>query len=136
MLIKLDVVAQDRDDRCIHRLSDIPGHERRTQPLLGLRRAQVEHSQRLLVRRGRTHLGEVKRFAQKRITNWKVAESVVGPRFSEKLGYGGGVERLAAVHTLAVDSDSDGDSGSLVAVGGFARSVPPGSAARVLLRGE
>ena len=78
MLVELEIVAGDRDHRGGHRLVDITRRHRRAKAFLGRARAQEHHAQRLLVRRRRTHLGEVERLAQQGFGDRPIEKGVVG----------------------------------------------------------
>ncbi len=96
MLVKLQVVAGDGDDRGGHGLLDVARRQRRPQPLLGLLRAQEDDPHRRLVGRGRAHLGEVERLDQQLIRHGPIEEGVVGSRLGEDLGLGGRADGGAA----------------------------------------
>ena len=85
MLVEREVVGGDGDDRRGHGLVEVAGRQRRTQPLLGLGRAQEEHAQRLRIGRGRPHLGEIERLDQQVVRHGPVEEGVVGARLGEEL---------------------------------------------------
>ena len=78
MLVELEVVADDGDDRRGHRLVDVARRQRRPQPRLGLPRVEEQNAQRLLVRRRRPHLGEFERLDEKRLRDRTVEKRIVG----------------------------------------------------------
>jgi hypothetical protein len=84
VLVELEIVAGDGDDRRGERLVEIAGHQRRRQPLLGRLRAQEDDPQRRLVGAGRAHFGEVDGAAQQLFRNRLVDESIMRARLVKK----------------------------------------------------
>ena len=85
VLVELEVVAGDGDDRRGERLLEIAGRKRRREPLLGFLRAHEDDAQRRLVGAGRAHLGEIDGAAQQLIRNRLVDESIMRARLVENV---------------------------------------------------
>ena len=84
MLVELQVVAGDGDDRRGERLLEIAGRQRRREPLLGRLGAQEDDPQRRLIGAGRGHFGQVDGAAQQLFRNRLVDESIMRARLVKK----------------------------------------------------
>ena len=84
MLMKLQIVCNERHDRCRHGLVHITSGQGRAQSLLGRGRTQEHETRRLRIHGGWRHFHEVEDLTQLRITHGLVKPSVLGACGSEK----------------------------------------------------